>query len=76
MSTYLADYKIRCNLIAPGLYPSEMTANTMKSLDKSEGNTHGAFEGAYVMPKERAPEERTGSEQDFAGKCNNAMSDL
>lgn len=67
MSSYFGDYSIRCNIIAPGLYPSEMTAGSMDKLEKNDANVHGAFEGAHKMPKERSPEERTGSEQDFAG---------
>lgn len=63
MSTYFADYKIRCNLIAPGLYPSEMTGARMSELE----NHVGPFQGAKAMPKSACPEERTGSEQDFAG---------
>lgn len=84
MSGYFVDYKIRCNVIAPGLYPSEMTQGSMSQLEKNKPNSHGAFEGAHKvrlrfvhsrvlsiddrqMSKDRSPEERTGSEQDFAG---------
>lgn len=63
MSTYFADYKIRCNLVAPGLYPSEMTSGQTSKLE----NHVGPFDGAKALPKSSCPEERTGSEQDFAG---------
>jgi len=62
-------FHIRCNVIAPGLYPSEMTTTSMNSLDKFGGvrGHDGAFEDAHVMKAENCPAERTGSEQDFAG---------
>ena len=44
------------NLIAPGLYPSEMTEGSMKSLEKDvPDNGHGAFAGAHKMPSDRCP---------------------
>ncbi|CAK4032140.1 hypothetical protein B0A54_03202 [Lecanosticta acicola] len=60
---------IRCNVVNPGLYPSEMTANTTSSLGKFNGleNHPGAFADAHIMAQENSPAERTGSEQDFAG---------
>ena len=71
LSTYFsqAGYRIRANVIAPGLYPSEMTQGTTANLKSySGGGEHeGAFAGAHVVPAENSPAQRTGSEEDFAG---------
>lgn len=71
LSTYFsqAGYHIRANVIAPGLYPSEMTEGHTKSLDSFNGpdGHEDAFKGAHVVPAENAPSQRTGSEEDFAG---------
>ncbi|KAI1841189.1 hypothetical protein JX265_013147 [Neoarthrinium moseri] len=71
LSTFLSvsGFHIRANLIAPGLYPSEMTARGTSKMAKFEGvpGYDGVFEGAYTMAKDRSPAERTGSEEDFAG---------
>lgn len=49
-------YHIRCNLIAPGLYPSEMTEGSMKSLEeRTPDKDHDAFKGAHKMPADRCP---------------------
>ena len=63
-----AEYRPPGNLIAPGLYPSEMTQGTMKSLDKFEGpkGHEDAFSGASKMAPDRCPAGRSGSENDFA----------
>lgn len=71
LSTYLAQsgFHIRCNLIAPGLYPSEMTQGQTSQMQKFaavEGH-EGAFADAHIMPTDQSPAERTGSEQDIAG---------
>lgn len=62
-------FHIRVNLIAPGLYPSEMTGGSMQSLEKFGGipGHEEAFQDAHAMKPENSPAERTGSEQDFAG---------
>lgn len=54
------------NVIAPGLYPSELTQSSTDKLEKFDASGHGAWEDARVMAQERAPAERTGSEEDFA----------
>ncbi|KAI1816261.1 NAD(P)-binding protein [Poronia punctata] len=55
LSTGLVPYGIRCNVIAPGLYPSEMTTDLI-SKRSQEG-----------WPKTVVPEERAGDEEDMAG---------
>lgn len=54
------------NVIAPGLYPSELTQSSTDKLENYEGSVSGVWEDAKVMAKDRAPAERTGSEEDFA----------
>ncbi len=51
------------NLIAPGLYPSEMTQGAMKSLEKDVDNGHGAFVGAHKMAPDASP----------AGQCRSCV---
>ncbi|KAK4504619.1 hypothetical protein PRZ48_002580 [Zasmidium cellare] len=58
-------FHIRANVVAPGLYPSEMTQSATGKLEKFDA-VDGAWGDARVMAKERAPAERTGSEEDFA----------
>lgn len=62
-------FHIRANLIAPGLYPSEMTHAKTSQLDAIQQKDSGkpAFEGAHKMEVTESPAERTGSEQDIAG---------
>jgi len=71
LSTFFAQngWRIRVNLIVPGFYPSEMTGGMLKDMDFIDGvaGHEHAFEGAVTMAKEKAPAERSGSEEDFAG---------
>ncbi|KAF7194352.1 Short-chain dehydrogenase/reductase SAT3 [Pseudocercospora fuligena] len=62
-------FRIRVNVIAPGLYPSEMTEGTTSKLARHAGveGHEGAHDGAHVMDLDRSPAGRTGSEEDFAG---------
>lgn len=67
-STYLGQcgFHIRANVVAPGLYPSELTEGQTGSLDEYQGR-NGAFQGARKTNSEQSPAERTGSEEEFAG---------
>jgi len=70
LSTYFSQngYHIRANLVAPGLYPSEMTQDKVEKMQKFGGiSGHEAFSGAHTMEPTESPAERTGSEEDFAG---------
>ena len=60
-------FHIRANVIAPGLYPSEMTQGKMQQMEPLGGvKGHDAFSDAYTMEPTESPAERTGSEEDFA----------
>ncbi|KAH6673043.1 hypothetical protein B0J14DRAFT_592247 [Halenospora varia] len=58
MSTMMCPYGIRVNSIAPGIYPSDMSAFTT-------GGGESTKEGA--LPQAMVPAERAGSEEDMAG---------
>lgn len=68
LSTFLGqnDFKIRANVVAPGLYPSEMTQGSTGSMEEYQGS-NGAFQGARKTDLKQSPAQRTGSEEDFAG---------
>ncbi|OCT45002.1 short chain dehydrogenase/reductase family [Cladophialophora carrionii] len=62
LTTALVPYDIRANVIAPGLYYSEMTHGMYAAQGKTEiHNIEGAF------GKDVVPATRTGDEQDMAG---------
>ncbi|KAE9963653.1 hypothetical protein BLS_009092 [Venturia inaequalis] len=54
----LVEYSVRVNAIAPGLFPSELSAPLLQGKD-------GTKEGAF--PKSFIPLQKTGDEQDMAG---------
>ncbi|KAI1501245.1 short-chain dehydrogenase/reductase [Biscogniauxia marginata] len=54
-ATSLVPFGIRANVIAPGIYPSEMTEDLIKK------------EGGKTWPKDLVPEERPGDSEDMAG---------
>jgi NAD(P)-dependent dehydrogenase (short-subunit alcohol dehydrogenase family) len=62
MSTILVPYNIRCNVIAPGLYLSELTQDLYEK--RGIVKTHNV-EGTFS--KSEVPLTRTGDEQDMAG---------
>lgn len=66
LATQFGEFKIRVNGIAPGLFPSEMTAEQMSKIEDP------TKEGA--LPKTTVPAERTGSEEDMAGTALYMMS--
>lgn len=68
LSTFFAQHglHIRANLIAPGMYPTEMTAPILKALPLF-GSSDDAFKGAVMLSKDSTPAERSGSEAEFAG---------
>ena len=71
LSTHFSQsgFRIRVNLIAPGLYPSEMTERATSQMEKFAGipGHQNVFGDAHAMPLDRSPSGRTGSEEDFAG---------
>ncbi|KAK5075800.1 hypothetical protein LTR24_009873 [Lithohypha guttulata] len=62
LATVLVPYDIRANTIAPGLYLSEMTQDSMQAQGKAE--THN-IEGTWG--KDIIPATRSGDEEDMAG---------
>jgi NAD(P)-dependent dehydrogenase (short-subunit alcohol dehydrogenase family) len=57
LATAFVPFKIRCNVLAPGLFPSELADGVIASLTNEEGKVD-----AKVIPAER-----TGTEEDVAG---------
>ncbi|KAJ5022362.1 hypothetical protein PSV08DRAFT_220835 [Bipolaris maydis] len=58
LATSLAPYRIRCNVLAPGIFPSDMTTGIIGGLNPLQSET---------LDKNVIPAERTGCEQDIAG---------
>ncbi|KAI4824827.1 NAD(P)-binding protein [Aureobasidium sp. EXF-8845] len=60
LSSELWPFDIRCNALAPGLFPSEL-ASSLISNSKADPREEGSFEKSFI------PAERTGDEEDMAG---------
>lgn len=60
LSVALPKWKIRANCIAPGLYPSEMSAPIVKKYTSDSGEQES-------LPAEMIPMQRMGDDQDMAG---------
>ncbi|CAG7928989.1 unnamed protein product [Penicillium olsonii] len=58
LATYLVPYRIRANIICPGLFPTDLTASL---IDGKKPTEEGAF------PLEQIPAERAGLPEDIAG---------
>jgi NAD(P)-dependent dehydrogenase (short-subunit alcohol dehydrogenase family) len=61
MSTLLAKFDIRCNVVAPGLYYTDMSAAAFQHLGIENGHEEGKFDRNLV------PATRSGHEEDIAG---------
>ncbi|EUC43153.1 hypothetical protein COCMIDRAFT_7383 [Bipolaris oryzae ATCC 44560] len=58
LATSLVPYRIRCNVLAPGIFPSDMTTGIIGGLNPLQSGT---------LDKNVIPAERAGCEQDIAG---------
>lgn len=61
MSTLLGNFDIRCNVIAPGLYYSEMSAPAFRERSIENGHEERSFDRNTI------PATRSGHEEDIAG---------
>lgn len=68
LATYLTGYRIRVNGIAPGLFLTEMTANTPVFSGEKDARIEGN------LPKGLCPMERSGTEEDIVGAALYLMS--
>ncbi|KAM5343364.1 hypothetical protein ACJ41O_011901 [Fusarium nematophilum] len=58
LATYLVPYRIRANILCPGLFPTDLTTNLIKGSDPT-------VEGAF--PLDQIPAERAGTPEDIMG---------
>ncbi|EWY80872.1 hypothetical protein FOYG_16789 [Fusarium oxysporum NRRL 32931] len=58
LATYLVPYKIRANVLCPGLFPTDLTTSLIKGDDPT-------VEGAF--PLDQIPAERAGTPEDIMG---------
>jgi NAD(P)-dependent dehydrogenase (short-subunit alcohol dehydrogenase family) len=61
MSTLLGKFDIRCNVIAPGVYYTELSAPAFQRLGIENGHEEGKFDRNVI------PATRSGHEEDIAG---------
>ena len=57
MSPAIVRFRFRCNVLAPGLFPSELAGDMIAGLRGEDG----------MVDADVIPAERTGSEEDIAG---------
>jgi NAD(P)-dependent dehydrogenase (short-subunit alcohol dehydrogenase family) len=58
LATSFVPYKIRCNVLAPGIFPSDLASVVVTNLSSGHG---GVFDPSFI------PAERAGTEEDIAG---------
>jgi NAD(P)-dependent dehydrogenase (short-subunit alcohol dehydrogenase family) len=58
MATAFTPYRIRCNVLAPGLFPSKLASGIIGGI---KAGSAGGIDGSVI------PAERTGTEEDIAG---------
>ncbi len=61
LATMFSEYDIRANVIAPGIYLSELTSPELRRLGADNPSQEGSF------PKDYIPMSRSGTEEDIAG---------
>ncbi|KAI7276008.1 hypothetical protein KC345_g6860 [Hortaea werneckii] len=57
MGSFFVPFDIRCNVIAPGWFPTDMTTAVSKQWESTGG----------VMPRELVPQQRMGNQEEMAG---------
>ncbi|KAI6836951.1 hypothetical protein KC340_g1379 [Hortaea werneckii] len=57
LGSFFVPFDIRCNVIAPGWFPTDMTTGVSKQWESTGG----------VMPRELVPQQRMGNQEEMAG---------
>ncbi|KAI7124402.1 hypothetical protein KC352_g32354, partial [Hortaea werneckii] len=57
LGSFFVPFDIRCNVIAPGWFPTDMTTAVSKQWESTGG----------VMPRELVPQQRMGNQEEMAG---------